>query len=325
MRRLAKLGCAGLLVGSSSIGTPVFADAEDSVVASFTGGAFSRTDLETVISQKLPIQKDLRTRPGAVQQVLDSLVRYDLLVQEAEKRGYRNAPVVKLAAQAKANDQLVRERGTVSPDAISEAEVAKTLEQKKRDYSRPAMRRASHVLVATKAEGQALIKELKGASRETFARIATEKSQDPGTKNQGGELGYFDREGLTDRGVPTQATPPLTAATFKLRAVGDIAPEPIQLPTGFSVLMFTGEMKAMQTPKRAADELIREDLSKTQSAARIETLMAELREQYKPVVHEGLIDQVVLPPPEPSAIPSGFPAGPPDPREPPKMIAPDAF
>lgn len=278
-----------------------------------------------MIAQRLLAQPDLLSRPGAVEQVLESLVRWDVLVQEAEQRGYRNSVFVQLAAQAKANDLLVLERASVAPQDVSEADVEKQLQLKKRDYSRPAMRRASQVVVPTKAEAQALIKELKGASRETFARVATEKSQDPGTKNQGGELGYFDREGLSDRGGPTQASPELAAATFKLRAVGDIAPEPIALPQGFSVLMFTGEMQAVETPKRAADELIREDLSKTQSAAKMEELMTELREKYKPVVHPSLIEHVVLPPAEPSAIPSGFSAAPPDPREPPKMIAPDAF
>jgi peptidyl-prolyl cis-trans isomerase C len=325
LRQLAKLCCAGLVVATSSIGSHVFADAEDSVVASFTGGAITRTDLETVINQRLPVQKDLLSRPGAVEQVLESLVRYDLLVQEAEKRGYRNQLVVQLAAQAKANEMLVLERGSVAPQDVSEADVEKQLELKKRDYSRPAMRRASHVVVPTKAEAQALIKELKGASRETFARIATEKSQDPSTKNQGGELGYFDHDGLSDRGAPTQASPELAAATFKLRAVGDITSAPIPLADGFSVLMFTGEMKAVETPRRAVDELIREELSKTQGATKYDALMAELRDKYKPVVHTDLIDHIVMPPREPSAIPSGFSAAPPDPREPPKMIAPDAF
>jgi parvulin-like peptidyl-prolyl isomerase len=295
------------------------------VLASFTGGAITQRDFATVAAQRLPAHTDLLTRPGALHELLESLIRYDLLVKEADARGYRDNLTVQLAAQAKANELLIQDRTSVDPNSISAAEIERAYAQQKREFSRPAMRRASHVVVATKAEAQALIAQLKGATREQFARVATDKSQDAATKHQGGELGYFDKDGNTERGTAAIASPQLAAAAFKLRAVGDVTQQPIQVAQGFSVMMLTGEMRAFETKRAEIDERLREQLAKAQGTAKLDALMTELRDKFKPVVHESLVDLVALPPAEPAQIPSGFPAAPPDPREPPKMLEPDGI
>ena len=315
---------AGLL-GSCCLIGQVEADDSGSVVATFTGGAITKQDLQTVVRQRLPVQKDLLVREGAVHDVLESMVRYDLLVREAEARGYRDHVRVRMASQAKANELLMLAHANVEPSAISKSDVERAYTEHRREFSRPALRRASHVLLPTRAAAEALIAELKGATRERFARVATDKSQDPATKNQGGELGYFDRDGKTERGVSGFASPQLAAAAFELRTVGEITRTPVAVPQGFSVLMLTGEMPALETQRAQADERLREQLAKEQSTAELEVLVAELRERHKPVVHAELVDLIVMPPAEPTHIPSGFPAAPPDPREPPKIVEPDGI
>lgn len=303
----------------------VEADAADELVATFTGGAITRAELQTVVSQRLLVQKDLLQREGALRELLESMVRYDLLVREAESRGYRDHVRVRMAAQAKANELWMQAHASVEPDAISQAELEGAYAEHRREFVRPVLRRASHIVVKTQAEAEALIASLRGATREQFARVATEKSQDPATKHQGGELGYFDEHGNAERGASGLASPQLAAAVFKLRAVGEITPAPIAVPQGFSVSMLTGEMAAAETPRAEADERLREQLAKQRSADTLEAAIAELREQHKPVVHAELVDLIVLPPAQPTNIPSGFPAAPPDPREPPKIVEPDGI
>ena len=325
LSRSCNWGRAAVLLGSCCLIGQVEADAADTVVATFTGGAITSADLQSVLAQRLPIQKDLMQREGAVRDVLESMVRYDLLVREAEARGYRDHVRVRTATQAKANELLVLSHATVEASAISEEEVARAYAEHRREYSRPALRRASHVLLPTRAEAEALIAELKGATRERFARVASDRSRDPATKNQGGELGYFDKDGNTERGVPGFASPQLAAAAFELRAVGEITRTPVATPQGWSVLMFTGEMPASEMSRAQADARLREQLAGAQSAAKLVALIAELRDKHKPVVHASLIDSIQLPTAEPTQIPSGFPAAPPDPREPPKLVEPDGI
>jgi peptidyl-prolyl cis-trans isomerase C len=324
-RRLRNLYNLALFVGSSCLVAPVAADATGDLVATFTSGAITRADVEAVIAQRLPVQRELLAQPGAVRSLVESLLRYDLLVREAETRGYRDDLRVRMAARAKANELLLRAQASVEPHSLSTTEVDSAYAAQRRDFSRPVMRRASHVLLQSKAEASALIAELQGAARDRFARAATDKSQDPNTKNQGGELGYFDKEGKTERGTDSAAAPQLVAAAFKLRAVGAITPHPIELPNGFSVLMLTGEMPAYETPRAQADERIRDQLAEQQSKAKTEALVAALREEHKPSVNASLVDLIVMPPVEPARIPSGFPAAPPDPREPPKIVEPDGI
>lgn len=323
---LCNVCCAAILIfGSCGLSRPAHAEQPSEVVATFTGGEITRDDLQAVITQKLPYERERLQREGAVHDVLESLIRYDLLVQDAKARGYGDDLRVRDAAKAKANDLLIQQLAAVDPDAISAEEIAKAFAERKQDFSRPRMRRASHILVPTREQAMALIAELRGADRTRFARAASEHSQDPSTRNQGGELGYFARDGQTERGVASAAPAPLVAAAFELRGVGDITPQPVPVEGGFSVLMLTGEMPSFETPRAQVEEHIREQLLKTRSEAKLDGLVAELQAQYKPVVHAELVDLVQMPQPEPTQIPAGFPAAPPDPREPPKVVEPDGI
>lgn len=314
----ACLACTTLLLAARAS-----AEADAEVVATFNGGQITRADLESVIAHKLPEQRATIAREG-VRPVLESLIRWDLLVKEAEARGYADQTQVQEAAKSKAVDLLVAAATHVDPASIPEAEVERALEKRGREFKRARMRRASYVLLAQKPEAVALIAKLKHATREQFAQAARDLSIDP-SRNQGGELGYFDQDGNTEKGQPAHGLAPLTKATFALKHVGEVSAEPIPLNGGFAVLMFTGEMPAYAAPPGQIDEVLREELAQTKQQAALETLVKELSAKAQPVVHAELLGQVVLPEVAPLGIPEGFPAAPPDPRAPPKLIAPDRY
>ena len=73
---------------------------------------------------------------------------------------------------------------TVTPD-----QVAQFYEENKDYFSRPEMVRASHILVATEAEADQLLAQLKAGAN--FADLAKTYSTDTGTGVAGGDLGYF--------------------------------------------------------------------------------------------------------------------------------------
>jgi len=319
-RRLHAACVAGAALCFAS---PLAAENDVETVASFEGGRITRADLEAVIAQKLPDQRAQIARDGAGA-VLESLIRWELLVKEAEARGYADHPRVQEAVTRKKADLLIASATRVEPSSIPEAEVARALEQRKREFKRARMRRATYIVLAQKAEAEALISKLKHATRQEFAQAARELSIDP-SRNQGGELGYFDEHGNDEKGQPVHALPSLTKATFSLKRVGDITPEPIVLQNGFALLMFTGEMPPYAAPPAQVDEMLREQLVVDKQGAALEALVSQLRAKAQPSVHTELIDRVVLPEVEPLGIPEGFPAAPPDPREPPKLVAPDRY
>ncbi|HKP56744.1 MAG TPA: peptidyl-prolyl cis-trans isomerase [Polyangiales bacterium] len=298
--------------------------ADGDVLARFQTGQITLADYEQVLSRKLPQELVQIAKPGGREALLESLIRYDVLAQEAERRGYAKRHEVKEAGQRTAIDRMLVSL-RVDPDSIPAEEVARVYKEREREFSRPRMRRATHIKLASEADAKKLVVELRGADREGFARVSRERNIDPRTRNQGGELGYFDEHGLTESGRETGVPKELVDAAFKLKKVGEISRAPIAHEGGWSVLMLTGEMAAASKPRLMIEGELREQLVKQREAQALDALVAELRTQLKPEVHPELVDAIELPPGEPLDIPEGFAAAPPDPRQPLVQVQPDNY
>jgi len=95
--------------------------------------------------------------------------------------------------------------------------------------------RARHILVKTKEEAEAIIKVLDGGKK--FEDIAKEKSTDPGSGANGGDLGYFSAG---------QMVPEFEKAAFEL-APGTYTKTPVQTQFGFHVIKVE-DKRAKQPP-----------------------------------------------------------------------------
>lgn len=111
--------------------------------------------------------------------------------------------------------------------------------------------RASHILVKTEEEANAVKAELDGGA--DFATVAKEKSIDPGAAN-GGDLGFFG---------PGMMVAPFETAAYALTDIGQIS-EPVQSQFGWHVIKL--EEKRQSTPpafERVAGQLQQQLLMKT--------------------------------------------------------------
>lgn len=75
--------------------------------------------------------------------------------------------------------------------SVTPEDVILFFQQNESYFEIPEQVNASHILVGTETEAQAVINRLN--SGEDFAALASELSLDPGTANQGGALGYFGK------------------------------------------------------------------------------------------------------------------------------------
>ncbi|KAI7244482.1 hypothetical protein KC345_g12150, partial [Hortaea werneckii] len=82
--------------------------------------------------------------------------------------------------------KLVEPKVTVTDDDIS-----KYYDENKATFTQEEEVRASHILVETKEEADAIVKQLKDGA--DFATLAKEKSADTGSKDKGGDLDFFKR------------------------------------------------------------------------------------------------------------------------------------
>ena len=333
-RRQQQVALAALvLIGAAPLapqpvrGEPASPSSEsDEVLATFEGGKITRQELERVIAQKHHRERAVIAEPGGREAMLEKLVRYDLLALEAERRGYGGHVEVKVATRSAAADQMLLALYGVDRAKIPQAEIERAYEERKYEFGRPTMRRGTHIRVATETEAKALIAELRGKDREAFAKVSRAKNIDARTRDQGGELGYFDRDGKTESKRPTEVPLELVRATFELKRVGDVYPTPIPHPDGtFSALQLTGEMEAITKTIAELDPMLREALAVKMEELAVEKFYQELRAKTPIETHPELLMAIELPPAETPDMPEGFAAAPPDPRAPPVMMEPDGI
>ncbi|GHD18975.1 peptidylprolyl isomerase [Tianweitania populi] len=219
-RPLAAALLTGALLASTSFGALAQSDA---VVATVNGQqiteaqlTLAESDLDPQFAQLPPEQK----RAAA----LSALIEIKLLSAKAEADGLAEKPEFKqrmeFLRQRALHSAVVEQdiAAGVTDDAIRaryDQEIAK----------QPAVNEvhARHILVKTKEEADAVIKQLDEGGN--FEAIAKEKSTD-GAAAQGGDLGYFG---------PNQMVPEFEKAAFALEP-GQYTKTPVQTQFGFHVI-----------------------------------------------------------------------------------------
>jgi peptidyl-prolyl cis-trans isomerase D len=122
-------------------------------------------------------------------------------------------------------------------------------------YVQPEQRRVSHILLqvadpkddaAVKAKAEEILK--RAQSGEDFAKLAKEFSQDPGSAQKGGDLGWADRKAYVG---------PFADAAFGMKE-GEIK-GPVKTQFGYHILKLDGiQPTAVKTFEQAKDELTAE-------------------------------------------------------------------
>src|SRR5882724_9190576 len=143
---------------------------------------------------------------------------------------------------------------------IAEAEVEKYYTEHAKDFETPQQVHAAHVLVpvpqtgGSEAEDKARAKVAdvirRAKAGEDFGKLAAELSEDPGTKDKGGDLG------LVGKG---EMVPAFEQAVFELKK-GDVSPEPVRTPFGYHAIKVSEVQDGGKKPLKEVAAPIRERL-----------------------------------------------------------------
>ncbi|MGF7045609.1 foldase protein PrsA [Paenibacillus sp. DS2015] len=171
-------------------------------------------------------------------------------------------------ADLKENMELqVKMRKLLEPKVtVTDADIKKQFDENKASYDTAEEVRASHILVATKAEAEAILKEIKAGG--DLATIAKEKSIDPGSKDAGGDLGFFAR------GV---MVPEFEETAFALKK--DELSGIVSTTNGFHIIKLTDRKEAHTATLEEKSADIREELVTTKISEMSTTWLAELKEK----------------------------------------------
>ncbi len=186
--------------------------------------------------------------------LLDSMIEFEVLAKEAAKRGFARHPdVVRMLRQVmiqRLRQRVVEEK--VKRSSVTDEDVKAYYEKHRAQYNKPETVRASHILLADKAQADKVLAEVKakGNDPRAFRALVKKYSTDNATKRRAGDLRYFTK---ADKRLPKE----VIEAAFKLAKRGDVA-GPIKSNLGWHIIKLTHRRKAIN--RKVDDPKVRQQI-----------------------------------------------------------------
>jgi len=218
------------------------------------------------------MNKELTTQgqpdtPERSQAVKEELVNREILSQAAQKRGLdKGADIqqqLEMAKQAVLIRALFEDETKKHP--ITDAELQQQYDQFKGSMGTNEYK-VSHILVDNEADAKAIIEQLKKNPND-FAKLAKEKSKDPGSKDNGGDL---------DWGPAGRYVKPFADAVQALLK-GGTTKEPVKTDFGYHVIR-VDDVRPMKVPSFAE---IKEQFRQRAQQQEMQRFVADLRAKAK--------------------------------------------
>jgi parvulin-like peptidyl-prolyl isomerase len=232
--------------------------------------------------------------PERRKEFLDNLVRFELLVYEAKRRGYADKPEITRARRNAMIQQLVKKEVDEPLDSleITDEEVKAIYDANPLEFDRPAQVRASDIFSVDRARAKTLFARAKKTDLVGFRRLAREQSEDEKTKADGGDLQFFE---ATGEGQPPLA---IREAAFSLDEVGAVYPELIEEGGGYHIIMLTGKRAGLTRTYEQAKRAIRHKLTRERKDAAMEKLTERLRSEIEVEVDYEALKSIEVDVPE---------------------------
>ena len=232
--------------------------------------------------------------PERRKELLDNLVRSELLVYEAKRRGYGDRPEIIRARRNAMIQQLVKKEVDEPLEAlvITDEEIQEVYDANPLEFDRPGQVRASDIFIEHRARANKLLARAKKADLASFRKLAREESEDEKTKVNGGDLQFFE---ATGEGEPAAA---IRTAAFSLDKVGAVYPELIEEGNGFHIIMLTGKRAALKRTYEQAKRAIRHKLTRERKDAAMEALTERLRKEVEVEVDYDVLKSIEVDIPE---------------------------
>lgn len=232
------------------------------------------------------VQRAMARDPGAAPQrfdsaesrreLVDGLVRFELLAQAAERAGFTKDPDAIHALQQIAVTKLVNQTlgKAAAPESITKADIEREYSARQAsDFTLPEAVQIRHIQVSDQKQAERLAtqaKALPSGDDNAFAQLATRTTEDAATRAQGGDLGYLDKNSRQPQA--------LLDAALALQNPGDIA-GPIPIGNSYEILRLVARRAAAVSPLSSVEEPLRQRLYRERRAKALEDFIARLRKE----------------------------------------------
>jgi len=305
-RTLSAFAIAALLLGADCIaqvaGTPDEVLAENALVK------LTRSDYETDLLRVPPdMRNELAASPKRLTMMLNTLLIDKTLAQEARNAGLDRDPEIarRLALETERfYAQLML--GKIERDAAAEfdakyqeflAKARETYALNKSQYMVPEQVDVSHILFAAKRGDAALelakqarAKLLAGAD---FAELASQMSDDPTAKQNGGHVGWL---------AAGKMDPAFSKAAFDMKSAGDLS-EPVRSRLGWHIIRLDGRRPAHEQTFEQAQKQIMNELKQRYIQDVRQAKLEAINKDPNMKVNQAAVDALVVKLPDPPQLP----------------------
>ncbi|MDB5990150.1 MAG: peptidylprolyl isomerase [Herbaspirillum sp.] len=229
---------------------------------------------------------DLNDQERVVQQMTFKPAAYaaQVKVSDADVKAYydKNTAQFQVPEQAKIEYLVLDNAAAGAQISVSDADIKSYYEQNQKQYTSSEERRASHILIALKKGASAADRAAAKAKADKlyaqvtanpadFAKLAKANSEDPGSAEHGGDLGYF---------APGMMLKPFEDAVFQMKQ-GQIS-QPVLSDYGYHIIQLTGIKPAAV---KSLDE-VKSEIASTIKTQLMSKKFAELADVFNNTVYE---------------------------------------
>lgn len=226
------------------------------------------------------LRAEVLGRPATVAQMASNLYIYRRIAQMAQAEGYDKQPDVVAALRA-SREKILADAWLANLDQKSRPTTAAAVLKAEAIYKAEPQRfamgeavRASHILVsgvgeAARSKAEGLLKQLKEGA--DFGKLAQQVSDDKGSGERGGDLGFFARGKMVEA---------FEEAAFALTKPGQLS-DVVESQFGFHIIRLEARRPAGTQPfEEVRDALVKEIQADVTQDARA-TEAAKLRDEGK--------------------------------------------
>ena len=268
------------------------------VVAKVDDAVITVGEVQDRINKQSPFVRARYTTNEKKKEFLDSLIRFEVMANEAERRGYDKDPeVLRVMKQQMISKFLQKDfESKLKVEDVPDADVEKYYKEHPAEFNQKDEVRVSEVVVKDKAKADKAYAEAKTLPKtpavvptqeqKQFKDIVNKYSDDEDAKQRGGDLGFFDKES-------TRYPKPIVEAAFKLAEVGDVA-QPIKTDKGWVVIRLTQKRPGFSRPLSEVKRQIQQRLFRDTRTKAMDNFVAELKKKSNIEVNDANLSKVVI-------------------------------
>jgi parvulin-like peptidyl-prolyl isomerase len=299
---LVAVAAATIVIGCRRTSDPT---PPPNVVARINDRVILVRDVEAEIAARAPGFRAQQYKPMAKrEELLESIVTFEVLGAEAERRGYGRDPrVIRTMKEQMVSTMLQQEiEQQLSASQVSEKEIEDAYRRRAAEFELPEQARVSQIVVRDERMAWKVVRLARSGGRrnpaddqKSFRDLVLRFSEDSATRVRGGELGTLTRQSAGQ-------TPALLDAALALTERGAVS-DPVRGPHGFHILKLIERTPATIRPLNEVRSRIVQELLGERRSQKTEEFVAALRARAEIKLYKEELAKLQLPdkPTQPSA------------------------